>query len=243
MAAVPGAIWKIDGVSGAVSLFATIDANSGPGIGDVSFDKLSRQFFASDLDTGLIHRIGADGALIDTFDHGVAGRPAHGLAAVADDGAVMDIQGAAFDSEDPDSWGFTQDERRVWAVAAHGGRAYYSVGNAAEIWSVGIDPDGSFAGDARWELTVKADKDYPVTDIAFDSRGFMYLAQRGDIENRYDYSQFADSGKGRGPALLAREPRRSGDGEHLGRGAAGICGRLPGRLPPGGRRARPAIWL
>ena len=29
----------------------------------------------------------------------------------------MDIQGAAFDSEDPDSWGFTQDERRVWAVA------------------------------------------------------------------------------------------------------------------------------
>ena len=49
--------------------------------------------------------------------------------AVADDGAVMDIQSAAFDSEDPGTWGFTQDERRVWAVAAHGGRAYYSVGN------------------------------------------------------------------------------------------------------------------
>ena len=59
----PGAIWKIDGVSGAVSLFATIDGNSGPGIGDVSFDASSRQFFASDLDTGLIHRIGADGTL------------------------------------------------------------------------------------------------------------------------------------------------------------------------------------
>ena len=77
----PGAIWKIDGISGAVSLFATIDGNSGPGIGDVSFDKVHRQFFASDLDTGLIHRIDADGSLIDTFDHGVAGRPAHGLAA------------------------------------------------------------------------------------------------------------------------------------------------------------------
>jgi hypothetical protein len=192
----PGAIWKIDGVTGAVSLFATIDANSGPGIGDVAFDKTTRQFFATDLDTGLIHRIGADGTLIDTFDHGVAGRPAHGLAPVADDGAVMDIQGAAFDSEDPDTWGFTQDDRRVWAVAARGGRVYYSVGNAAEIWSVGLNRDGGFAGDARWELTVKAEKDYPVTDIAFDSRGFMYLAQRGDIENRYDYSQFADSGQG-----------------------------------------------
>ena len=79
MAAAPGTIWKIDGLTGAVTLFADIDTNSGPGLGDVSFDKGSRQFFASDLDTGLIHRIDAAGALIDTFDHGVAGRPARGL--------------------------------------------------------------------------------------------------------------------------------------------------------------------
>ena len=192
----PGAIWKIDGISGAVSLFTTIEGNSGPGIGDVSFDKVHRQFFASDLDTGLIHRIDANGAVIDDFDHGVAGRPARGLAAVADDGAVMDIQGAAFDSEDPDTWGFTQDERRIWGVAAHGGRVYYAVGEKAEIWSVGISQDGGFAGDPRWELTVDAEEDLPVTDIAFDSKGFMYLAQRGESENRFDYSQFADSGDG-----------------------------------------------
>ncbi|MER9895025.1 hypothetical protein NKJ40_23580 [Mesorhizobium sp. M0119] len=192
----PGTIWKIDGITGAVSRFADIDANSGPGIGDVTFDNIHRQFFASDLDTGLIHRIDANGALLDTFDHGIAGRPAHGLAALADDGSVMDIQGAAFDSEDPDSWGYTQDERRVWSVAYRGGRLYYSVGEKAEIWSVGIAGDGSFAGDPRWELTVKADKDYAVIDIAFDNKGFMYLAQRGPVENRYDYSQFADSGKG-----------------------------------------------
>jgi hypothetical protein len=106
----------------------------------------------------------------------------------------MDIQSAGFDTENPGTWGFTQDERRVWAVAAYGGRIYYAVGDHAEVWSVGLNHDGSFANDARWELTVKADKDYPVTDIAFDTRGFMYLAQRGDIQNRYDYSQFADSG-------------------------------------------------
>jgi hypothetical protein len=192
----PGAIWKVDGISGAVTLFATIDSNSGPGIGNLAFDKSNRQFFATDLDTGLIHRIGIDGALIDTFDHGVAGRPAHGLAELADDGVIMDIQGAAFDSEDPDTWGYTQAERRVWGVAVHDGRLFYTVGDEAEVWSVGIGRDGGFAGDPRWELTVAADADDAVTDIAFDNRGFVYLAQRGETDNRYDYSQFADSGKG-----------------------------------------------
>jgi hypothetical protein len=192
----PGTIWKIDGLTGQVSLFADIDGNSGPGIGNVAFDKAHRQFFASDLDTGLIHRIGADGALIDIFDHGVSGRPERGLDPVADDGAVMDIQGTAFDSEDPDTWGYTQDERRVWGVQMHGGRLYYAVGEKAEIWSVGIARDGTFAGDPRWELTVAAPEELPVTDIAFDTRGFMYLAQRGEIDNRYDYSRFADSGDG-----------------------------------------------
>lgn len=192
----PGTIWRIDGITGAVSKFADIDADGGPGIGDVSFDKVHRQFFASDLDDGLIWRIDATGAVLDSFDHGVAGRPARGLDPVADDGSVMDIQGAAFDTEDPDSWGYTQDERRVWGTAFHGGRVYYAVGDKAEIWSVGIGRDGRFEADARWELTVEADEALPVTDIAFDSRGFMYLAQRGELDNRYDYSRFADTGKG-----------------------------------------------
>ncbi|TIR82045.1 MAG: hypothetical protein E5X19_30190, partial [Mesorhizobium sp.] len=183
-------------ISGAVSKFADIDTNSGPGIGNLAFDPTHREFFASDLDTGLIHRIDIEGNLIDSFDHGVAGRPAHGLAPVADDGAVMDIHDTAFDSEDPRTWGYTQDARRVWAVAYHGGRLYYSVGEKAEIWSVGIASDGGFGRDPRWELTVKADQDYAVTDIAFDNQGFMYLAQRGPVENRYDYSRFADTGKG-----------------------------------------------
>jgi hypothetical protein len=192
----PGSIYKIDGLTGVVTKFADIGTNSGSGLGNIKFDKSHRQFFVSDVDTGLIHRISIDGAVIDTFDHGVAGRPGHGLGAVADDGSVMDIRGGAFDSEDPETWGFTQLERRVWGVAMHGGRLYYAVGDAAEIWSVGIARDGTFETSARWELTVKAEKDYPVTDIAFDNRGFMYLSQRGEIENRYDYSRFANSGKG-----------------------------------------------
>ncbi|WP_405023208.1 hypothetical protein [Mesorhizobium sp. BE184] len=192
----PGTIWKIDGISGTVSKLADIDGNSGPGIGDVTFDGKHRQFFASDLDNGLIHRIGADGNLLDTFDHGVAGRQGEDLEAVADDGAVMDIRNPVFDSEDPESWGYTQDQRRVWAVAYRSGRLYYSVGEEAEIWSVSITENGGFGTDPRRELTVKAERDQAVTDIAFGSDGALYLAQRGPLENRYDYSQFADSGKG-----------------------------------------------
>jgi hypothetical protein len=192
----PGSIYKIDGLTGIVTKFADIGTNSGPGLGNIKFDKSHRQFFVSDIDSGLIHRISIGGALIDSFDHGLAGHPVRSLIPIADDESVMDIKGGAFDSEYPDTWGFTQVDRRVWGVAVHGGRLYYAVGDAAEIWSVGIARDGTYQASARWELTVKADKDYPVTDIAFDNRGFMYLSQRGEIENRFDYSRFANSGKG-----------------------------------------------
>ena len=72
----PGSIYKIDGATGAVSLFANIADNSGPGLGAIAFDPQSHQFFVSDLDTGRINRISSSGQLIDIFDHGVKGRAA-----------------------------------------------------------------------------------------------------------------------------------------------------------------------
>jgi hypothetical protein len=63
----PGSVWKIDGVTGVVSLFANITHdgkdNAGPGLGDIAYDSATQQFFVSDLETGLIHRLGLDGAL------------------------------------------------------------------------------------------------------------------------------------------------------------------------------------
>lgn len=77
------------------------------------------------------------------------------------------------------------------------GRLYYAVGSiSAKIWSVGIGRDGAFLDDARRELDVGGARDYAVTDIAFDGSGVMYLAQRGPVDNRYDYSSFARSGRG-----------------------------------------------
>jgi hypothetical protein len=190
----PGTIWRVDGTTGAVSVFATLPNNSGPAIGDVVFDSRTQQFFASDLDTGLIYRISADGTVIDSFDHGISGRPAKGLAPVADDGKVMDITNPSFDSQNPATWGYTQKERMVWGMAVHDGRLYYAVDG--QVWSAGIAEDGSFAGDPRWELDATAlPGQGPIADMLFDNQGRMLLSQRGELRGSYDYSVFAEPGK------------------------------------------------
>jgi len=188
----PGSIWKVDGETGEISLFSTIAANSGAGLGDIVFDPASSQFFVSDLDTGLIYRLAPDGIIIDTFDHGVTGRPEHGLDSVDDDGTQMDVTDPAFNSEAPATWGFTQPERKVFGLAVHGGRLYYAVADGPQIWSVRLQADGSF-GPARWELDV-ADltSSNEVAGIIFDPQGRMILAQRGPQVGSYDYSVFAE---------------------------------------------------
>ncbi|MEJ2125454.1 MAG: hypothetical protein P8Y47_11800, partial [Alphaproteobacteria bacterium] len=122
----PGTIYKVDGVTGDVSVFAALPNNTGPGVGDIVYDKTTQQFFASDLDTGLIHRIDSAGTVLDSFDHGTMGLPAAGQAPIADDGSTIDITNAGFDSTNPTTWGFTQRERMVWGLAMHGGRLYYA---------------------------------------------------------------------------------------------------------------------
>jgi len=192
----PGTIWRVDGTTGAVSAFASLPGNSGPAVGNVVFDGRTRQFFASDLDKGLIYRISADGTVLDSFDHGVNGRPANGLAPVADDGSVMDITNPAFDSQNPATWGYTQKNRMVYGMAVHAGRLYYAVAGGLQVWSIGITAAGTFAGDPRWELdATKLPGDGPITDMLFDNQGRMVLSQRGEPRGSYDYSVYAEPGK------------------------------------------------
>jgi hypothetical protein len=192
----PGAIWKIDGTTGRASLFAeTVDgaaSNSGPAVGDIAIDLKSNSLFASDLDTGLIHRFPLNGGGTDrgVFDHGTTGRTAAQLPAVADDKKRADITSAAFKPEDPQTWGFTQPERRIDGLAVRDGRLYYAVAAGAEIWSVGIAADGSFASDARREVEVAVDKSWLASDIAFDADGHMIVALRGALKGAPDYRQF-----------------------------------------------------
>ncbi len=193
----PGSVWKIDGTTGIISLFANIQQdgkdNAGPGLGAITYDSATKQFFVSDLETGLIHRLGLDGSDLGTFDHGTAGRPKAELEPVAYDPARrMNIESPEFDIENPATWGFADKRRGVFAVAVQDKRVYYSADEGPEIWSVGLNEDGSFADDARREIEVTGTPNGNVISaIAFDGAGTLYLAQRGEIAGSYDYSVFA----------------------------------------------------
>ena len=111
-----------------------------------------------------------------------------------DDGKRMQITSPAFQADDPATWGFTQPQRRVDALAVHDGRLFYAVADGPEIWSVGVDNGAFLADDARRELAIKGQKPFPVTGIAFDGSGHMIVAQRGPVKNPFDYGSFAEGG-------------------------------------------------
>ncbi len=70
----PGSIWKIEGATGKVSLFANVtyqnQPNSGPGLGNITFDPVSKHLFVSDLETGMVHRFDLNGRQVGIYDHG-----------------------------------------------------------------------------------------------------------------------------------------------------------------------------
>lgn len=193
----PGAIYRIDGVSGEVSLFAKLTTdgrdNAGPALGNITFDKTTAQFFVSDLETGLIHRLSRDGEDKGTFDHGITARKTNGLDPVADDlSRRMDIKSESFRSEDPATWGYADARRRVFGLAINSGRLYYAVAEGPAVWSVSLAEDGSFGSDPRIELEPKGTTgNADITDITFDGAPVMLITQRGAITGNYDYSTFA----------------------------------------------------
>ncbi|WP_412050834.1 hypothetical protein ACK6D9_04775 [Hoeflea sp. Naph1] len=200
----PGSIWKVDGKSGKITLFANIkhngEDNSGAGLGNITYVPEFKQLFVSDLSTGLIHRLDMDGVEIETFDHGVTGRASLEKSPLPFDASnAPDFDSADFDPEDSETWGFADEDRRVYALAFRNGRLYYSVVGESQIWSVGFEEKtGAFLDSARWELDVpERPKKLPVTDMLFTQSGAMVLAQRGDVKSTYDYANFADHGKSR----------------------------------------------
>ena len=134
----PGTIYKVDGTTGAVTLFAKVMLdgvpNPGPALGNLAYDAAHKQLFVSDLYTGMIHRFAiADGSEPGaSYDHGVTGRGAANLPPMPFNPANRpNIANSRFNSENPDSWGFAPPERRVWGLAVQGGRLYYSARNGS----------------------------------------------------------------------------------------------------------------
>jgi len=215
----PGSIWKIDGSTGAVSLFADVKLdgrkNSGPALGGLAFDPQTKSLFVADRETGFIHRFGLGGRELGRYDHGVSGREAQGLAAVPwKDQPPLDVTNSQFDSTRPETWNYAAPERRVFGLAVYQQRLYYAVADGLQIWSVGLKPDGSFDTDAVIELAAPpASGPTEISKITFDEQGRMYLAERPAPTGAFDFEALAVAAIGRvlRYALVGRTP----EGRHI----------------------------
>lgn len=176
-----GNVYKIDAATGVASTLATLpqDAANPAGLGDVWYDEVNDQLFVSNFFDGKIYRI----------------NPNNGLTI----GTPYDYPGTALGTPSP---GFIARGERVWAVATHNNRLYFSVWIEDrtrqeptlknQIWSVQLDGTG-----APMPSTLQHEKDMPdlvtvntsgstiiypfsspVSDIAFSETGLMLVAER-----------------------------------------------------------------
>ena len=141
-----GTIYKIDGVSGQASVFAVLpqqlaffnqgacefpldmSRNTGPGLGNITFNYLAKQFYVSNFEDGRIYRLDLEGNILDSYDplgldNGMAGEVslpemAYGLDIRPDGTALF--------------FGNTSEST-------------FGTGDA-DIYSINLNPDGSFTG-------------------------------------------------------------------------------------------------
>ncbi len=199
----PGSIWKIDGMTGKVTLFANVvldgRTNSGAALGGLAFDPESQSLFVADRETGFIYRFGMDGRELGRYEHGVTGRAALGLPPVQwNPQQRLDISNGQFDSMQPGTWNYAAPERRVFGLAVYQHRLYYAVADSLQVWSVGLKADGAFDDDAVIELAVPPSSGpTEISKIAFDEQGRMDLAERPAPTGALDFEALAVPAIGR----------------------------------------------
>ena len=140
-----GTIYKIDGITGQASVFGVlpqqealfehsscefveiINRNTGPGLGNITFNQATKHFYATNFEDGRIYRLDEDGTILDSYDP-------WGL----DNGApgVVDLDELAYGIDiSPDG-----------SALFFGNASTNSTFAEAEVFAVNLNPDGSFAG-------------------------------------------------------------------------------------------------
>lgn len=190
----PGTIWKLEAANNYRPVpFANIASdegeNGGVGLGGLTFDPWSRQLFAADLESGLIHRVDLDtGETLQTFDHGLDGRsyfldvpsgqylvldvvPAGGRGSPEFEDCT-DASGAAAPFwQTPECWNFADFRRRVWGMGVQRDpitdtvRLYYAVWGGAALGSEGWDTAGDDARTAIWSVRLDGNGGFDLTDV------------------------------------------------------------------------------
>jgi hypothetical protein len=171
----PNVIKRIDGVTGEISVFATLP-NNGPAFGNINYDCVSESFYVSNFEDGRIYQLDKTGAVIHSFHHG----------------SMTVSLGMPADPGEPDGV-FAPLGQRPWAVQSNAGRLYYSLwvehqsqsdpARENEIWSVAYDKDGIVdPATAKLEFSLPtvqgSTNSVPVSDLSFASTGWMLVAQR-----------------------------------------------------------------
>ncbi len=187
----PGSIWRIDGVTGAVTLFANVTlngaANSGPALGGLAFDPASKTIIVADRQTGMIQSYNLSGTQVGSYDHGMQGLGAAGQPQVPYTPTTLDITNPAFSSDNPATWDYAPPQRLIFGLGVQAGRLYYGVAVGLQVWSVSINADGTFGSDARLEVQLPAAAaPTEISKIIFDGSGDMIVAERGTPTGDYE---------------------------------------------------------
>jgi hypothetical protein len=110
----------------------------------------------------------------------------------------LNVTSPQFDSTDPATWNYAAPQRRVFGLTVFQRRLYYAVADGLQIWSVGLNADGSFGNDAVIELALPpAAGPTEISKIIFDEQGRMVLAERPDSTGAFDFEVLAMPSIGR----------------------------------------------
>ena len=183
----PGAIYRLDASNGyKPSLFATVTLNgrqnSGAALGNIAYDRWNKQVLVSDLETGMIHRIGLDGRDMGSFDHGTQGRTSF---VDAQTGQSQSLKPIAFNPSSQakiancegrfdtttDCWNIAESNRRVWGLGVWRGpngetRLYYSVASSPDLggsdWNSLPDDEKR---NSLWSVRLGADGSFDASGV------------------------------------------------------------------------------
>ncbi len=173
-----GGVYRLDGLTGAITPFLTTLAaptggigtstipNTGPGLGNIAYDPVFDQFFVTNFEDGKIYRVNNAGIIQSTFDPFAADGGASGQAPIGE---------------------------RVFGIGVHNNHVYFSRWvedclmpdpvASNEIWSVALNGSGDFnPGSAQLEIALPPlpgnNWSNPVSDIEFNQAGHMLVAER-----------------------------------------------------------------
>lgn len=240
----PGTIYRLDARNGyRPEIFAEVRLdgrpNTGPALGNITFDAAHDQLLVSDLETGMIHRIRAsDGTDLGYFDHGTEARPAFldvpsgnrlSLPPIPFDPAgrarIDDCPAGPFERH-TECWNFAPSGRRVWGVGVWRHpetgdvRLYYSVWNGPESgdrdW---INLPDDEKRNSIWSVRLGPNGEFDRSDVRRELLLPDFFVDEKDIERAgysHPVSDITFSNCGERPVMLVAE---RGGVRNLGLGA------------------------